>query len=91
MPFAVPGTRDSTRHTQGSGLATDLLALSRRLPGESTIPAEPCQWLGCKALVRRNSPMVLGFPGLYRPVGVHLAPSGLELVLFLPQANGRGL
>ena len=41
--------------------------------------------------VRRSSPMVLGFPGLYRPVGVHLAPSGLELVLFLPQANGRGL
>ena len=47
--------------------------------------------LARKYEVRRNSPMVLGFPGLYRPVGVHLAPSGLELVLFLPQANGRGL
>jgi hypothetical protein len=36
--------------------------------------------------LRRRSPVLLGFPGLRRPVGVDLAP----IVRFMPRANGCG-
>lgn len=40
--------------------------------------------------LRRRSPVLLGFPGLSRPVGFDLAPIGFGMCRLMPRANGYG-